>query len=390
MLRILGISYYTDKRRVTDEMPFHSECIRDRMTIKDEAVNHYHPNNQHYMNKNIKFSVISYRLMAIAIMVLFTVSSSGQLVNLAPDAPSQKSTTTGKSVTTGKRGKTRDSQPFRKNPSIRQSTPTPVPTNTTRRSGRGQTSLGNQVNSVKETHTQQWAIDNILKNMVLVEGGTFSMGVEKGSSKDATDDNYPAHNITLSPYYICKYEVTEEEWLLIMGTEPSDKSNGKVVSQSCPVDNVSWEDCQEFVKKLSELTNKPFRLPTEAEWEFAARGGKNTDLRFSGSNDLDPCGWSKGNSTNVKHPVGEKSPNQLGLYDMTGNVREWCMDYYEQNYYGKSPTLNPQGPSEGRSHIMRGGSFNNTNEECTVTYRSYTLPSNKNKFTGLRLAYSAE
>lgn len=239
-------------------------------------------------------------------------------------------------------------------------------------------------------HSRQWAIDRILGNMVRVEGGQLMIGVANAATEGSSEDNVPAHEVSLSPYYMGKYEVTEEEWQLIMGSNPSDKSNGIMVSNSCPVDNVSWDECQEFVEKLAQLTGKPFRLPTEAEWEFAARGGVSTDFLYAGTADIERCGWFVGNSSRVKHPVGQKEPNQLGLYDMTGNVREWCQDYYEHDYYAHSPSLNPQGPEEGSRRIIRGGSFNNQDEACAVTYRGYSSPDNKNKFTGLRLAYTAE
>ena len=181
-------------------------------------------------------------------------------------------------------------------------------------------------------HSQQWAVDRILKNMVRVDGGTLLMGVADASAQGATEDNLPAHEVSLSPFYICKYEVTEEEWQLIMGNNPSDKSNGMVVSLQCPVDNVSWHECQDFVSKLSELTGVAFRLPTEAEWEFAARGGETSESLYAGADDIEVCGWFVNNSSRMKHPVGQKQPNRLGLYDMTGNVREWCKDFYEKDY----------------------------------------------------------
>ncbi len=239
-------------------------------------------------------------------------------------------------------------------------------------------------------HSQQWAVDRILDNMVKVDGGHLMMGDPNGAKEDTSADNVPVHEVILSPYYIGRYEVTEEEWQLIMGNNPSDKANGLVVSKSCPVDNVSWEECQQFISKISQLTGRNFRLPTEAEWEFAAKGDSPTEWQYAGGTDIDEYGWFVGNSSRVKHPVGQKRPNALGLYDMTGNVREWCQDFYQKDYYAQSPETDPQGPEQGTRHVIRGGSFNNQDEACTVTYRSYSTPDNKNKFTGLRLAYSAE
>ncbi len=257
----------------------------------------------------------------------------------------------------------------------------------------GQTGLKprKEASVTKILHNQQWALDNIQKNMVRIEGGVLKMGVAVEGGQGATDDNTPLHEVKLSPYYICKYEVTEEEWQLVMGDNPSDKSNGMMVSSSCPVDNISWMDCQEFVKKLTQLTGIPFRLPTEAEWEFAARGGEeDPSVQYAGKSEIEDCGWYVGNSSRIKHPVGTKGANSYGLYDMTGNVREWVKDFYEKDYYSRSPEQDPQGPSKGDRHVVRGGSFNNQDDACAVTYRSYAAPDSKNKFTGLRLAYSAD
>ena len=310
---------------------------------------------------------------------LYAVPSLSQIKTIEP--PKSPISKQNKGSSSSKNGYSNPNSPLRPGSSVKPGGTLHVPPNN---------KTHPESHSERILHNQQWAVDNILNNMVYIEGGPMTMGITDSLAKDANYDNHPAHEICLSPYYIGKYEVTEEEWLLIMGTEPSDKSNGKEVSLSCPVDNVSWDDCQEFVSKLSQLTNKPFRLPTEAEWEFAAKGGKDSAFSFSGFDTIDECGWFKVNSTNVKHPVGEKSPNQLGLYDMTGNVREWCSDFYESNYYERSPILNPEGPTQGTHHVMRGGSFHNSVEECKVTYRAHTLPYNKNKFTGLRLVYSAD
>ncbi len=238
-------------------------------------------------------------------------------------------------------------------------------------------------------HTARWAVDQLRKNMVKIEGGTFMMGVPLDNDAEEGEDNQPAHQVTLKPFFIGKYEVTEEEWKVIMGADPSDDSNGKYTSTSCPVDNVDWNDCQVFIAKLKELTGLPFRLPTEAEWEFAARGG-NADLPYAGSADIDDCGWYVSNSNRVKHPVGQKRPNGYGLYDMTGNVREWCSDFYHEKYYADSPADNPMGPLEGSLRVIRGGCFNNQKNACEVTYRAHISPESKNKFLGLRLACSVE
>lgn len=239
-----------------------------------------------------------------------------------------------------------------------------------------------------EVHTVDWAVNQLRKNMVRMEGGTFTMGIVADGDDENMADNAPAHQVTLSPFFIGKYEVTEEEWKLIMGEDPSDDASGKYTSSSCPVDNVSWEDCQKFIEKLKALTGLPYRLPTEAEWEYAAKGG-NEEWPFAGSADITECGWYSSNSGNVKHPVGKKRPNGFGLYDMTGNVREWCGDYYDEKFYSESPSENPIGPVEGAKRVIRGGGFNSRDENsCQVTYRASNSPEGKNKNLGLRLAYS--
>ena len=238
-------------------------------------------------------------------------------------------------------------------------------------------------------HTARWAADQLRKNMVRLDGGSFVMGVPSEGDAEGTEDNQPAHEVTLSPFFIGKYEVTVEEWRLIMGNDPSDDAGGKNTSSSCPVDNVDWNDCQLFIAKLKELTGLPFRLPTEAEWEFAAKGGRD-NTPYAGGDDIEDYGWWRTNSGRVKHPVGMKRPNGYGLYDMSGNVSEWCSDFYHEEFYAHSPSKNPVGPAEGSRYVIRGGSFFNQKDACEVTYRSYTVPEGKNKFLGLRLACSIE
>ena len=219
--------------------------------------------------------------------------------------------------------------------------------------------------------------------MIKVEGGTFSMGATSEQGSHADDDKNPVHSVTLSDYYIGETEVTQELWEAVMGSNPSVfKGNDQR-----PVENVSWDACQEFIKKLNQLTGKEFRLPTEAEWEYAARGGKySRGYKYSGSNNADEVAWYKGNSGSKTHSVKTKKANKLGLYDMSGNVREWCNDWYNKNYYRNSPQTNPTGPSEGEYRVLRGGSWEISGRYVRVSYRDYYTPDHRCAFDGLRLA----
>ena len=222
-------------------------------------------------------------------------------------------------------------------------------------------------------------LQQLVDNMVKVEGGTFRMGA-KGS--DADSDEKPAHKVTLSDYYIGKYEVTQEEWSAVMGNNPS---NFKGTNN--PVENVSWNDCQEFIKKLNKLTGMKFRLPTEAEWECAARGGnKSRGYKYSGSNNIGGVAWYDGNSSRATHPVGTKRANELGLYDMSGNVWEWCSDWYSRSYYSSSPSTNPTGLSTGSLRVYRGGSWFSIAHSCRVSCRNYGSPDYCGYSIGVRLA----
>lgn len=198
-------------------------------------------------------------------------------------------------------------------------------------------------------------IDNLISNMVHVAGGTFTMGATSEQGSDAESDEEPSHQVKLSSFSIGRYEVTQEEWRAVMDSNPSCFQGDKR-----PVEGVSWNDCQEFIRKLNEMTGKHFRLPTEAEWEFAARGGNSSQgFKYAGSNNIDFVAWFEGNSGNETHPVGQKQPNELGLYDMSGNVWEWCSDNYG-SYPSYLLTTNPSGPSEASSdfsHVIRGGSL---------------------------------
>ena len=225
-------------------------------------------------------------------------------------------------------------------------------------------------------------LQNLVNNMVPVEGGMFMMGATAEQGDDAFDDESPAHQVTVSSFSIGKYEVTQEEWEAVRGENPSGFKGDK----KRPVENVSWDDCQEFISKLNELTGKQFRLPTEAEWEFAARGGnKNLEqTKYAGGADIDAVAWYYDNSGSTTHPVGEKSPNALGLYDMSGNVREWCEDYYGP--YDSSTQKDPKGPASGSDRVIRGWSWGNYARICRVSCRYRNNPSNRININGFRLA----
>ena len=236
-------------------------------------------------------------------------------------------------------------------------------------------SYGN--NSGIETIT----IKGVQFKMVRVEGGTFQMGATSEQGSDAYDNEYPVHSVTLSDYYIGQTEVTQELWEAVMGSNLSYfKGNNQ-----CPVENVSWNDCQEFIKKLNRLTGKNFRLPTEAEWEYAARGGnKSKGYKYSGSNDADAVAWYYDNSGSKTQPVAQKQANELGLYDMSGNVWEWCQDWYD-DYTSRSQN-NSKGANTGSSRVLRGGSWYNFAWFMRVSYRGYFTPDYRVNYLGLRLA----
>lgn len=219
-------------------------------------------------------------------------------------------------------------------------------------------------------------IQNLINNMVLVEGGTFTMGATLEQRKDAWKNERPTHRVTLSSFYIGRYEVTQEEWEAVMGQNPSEFKGAKR-----PVENVSWYDCQEFIQKLNAMTGKNFRLPTEAEWEFAARGGtKSRGYKYAGSNDINSVAWYTSNSDDGTHNVGTKQPNELGLYDMSGNLYEWCSDWYG-NYHSSSKTN-----QKGSHRVCRGGSWVSDARGCRVSNRDYDAPDYGGDVIGLRLA----
>ena len=213
--------------------------------------------------------------------------------------------------------------------------------------------------------------------MVLIKGGAFDMGDNRGNSNEK-----PVHRVVLNDFQLCKYPVTQAQWKQIMGDNPSSFKGDDL-----PVESVSWNDAQEFIEKLNEMTGQKYRLPTEAEWEYAARGGNQSKgFVYAGSNDIDEVAWHYGNSGNKTHPVGQKKPNELGLFDMSGNVWEWCRDWYAGDYYAKSPEKNPAGPDSGSYRVIRGGSWSIDADGCRVANRDFLGPVNRIVLVGFRPA----
>lgn len=235
-------------------------------------------------------------------------------------------------------------------------------------------------------------VNGVTFKMIYVKGGSFTMGCTSEQGSDCYDRERPAHSVTLGDFYMGETEVTQALWKAVMGSNPS-----WFKGDNLPVENVSWNDCQEFIRRLNQQTGKTFRLPTEAEWEYAARGGqKSQGYKYSGSNNINEVAWyyknsgdryidkwaknwrsrdNQGEKNHLRsHPVKEKQPNELGLYDMSGNVSEWCQDWYLYEYYRISPSVCPSGPSFGSDHVLRGGSWTldaviPSYRDCQVIYR---------------------
>ena len=244
-----------------------------------------------------------------------------------------------------------------------------------------------------------FTVNGVSFTMVYVAGGTFTMGATSEQGSDVWDIEKPSHRVTLSSYHIGQTEVTQELWQAVMGNNPSWFKGSQR-----PVECVSWDDCQAFISKLNNITGQRFRLPTEAEWEFAARGGNSSrGYKYAGSNILGSVAWYYENSgdkyltdsnwsqDNYKnnncrtHDVATKSPNELGIYDMSGNVWEWCSDWYRD--YSSGSQTNPQGPSSGSIRVRRGGSWENRAWRCRVAFRNGGTPDGRLYSLGLRLAF---
>ena len=230
------------------------------------------------------------------------------------------------------------------------------------------------------TAERERILNNLIANMVYVEGGTFTMGATSEQRSDAYSNEKPTHQVTVSSFSIGKYEVTQEEWQAVMGSNPSYFKGTKR-----PVEEVSWNDCLEFIRKLNAMTGKQFRLPTEAEWEYAARGGnRSRGYKYAGSNMIDNVAWYDGNSGDKTHVVGQMAPNELGLYDMSGNVYEWCYDLFGS--YSTGVQNNPAGPSLGYNRVSRGGGWYYSARLCRVSYRHIPARGYRSYLFGLRLA----
>jgi formylglycine-generating enzyme required for sulfatase activity len=215
--------------------------------------------------------------------------------------------------------------------------------------------------------------------MVYVQGGMFTMGCTAEQDKDCYDTEEPTHSVRISSFKIGKYEVTQAQWKALMGSNPSI-NNG----DNSPVETVNWNEVQMFIRKLNSATGKNYRLPTEAEWEYAARGGnKSRDYKYSGSDKLNEVAWYEANSGYKSHLVGTKSPNELGIYDMSGNVWEWCSDRFGN--YSRRTQTDPTGATKSSYRVNRGGSWNNNAQYCRVADRSYDVPGSSYDYLGLRL-----
>ena len=224
--------------------------------------------------------------------------------------------------------------------------------------------------------------DGISIDMVRVEAGTFTMGATP-EMVNSYGYEKPAHQVTLTnDYYISKYEVIQALWQAVMGNNPS-----YFKGDNLPVENVSWKDCKKFISKLNRITGKKFRLPTEAEWEYAARGGKKSrGYQYSGSNNFADVAWYEDNSGSGTHAVGSKQANELGIYDMSGNVWEWCQDW--EGSYSSSSQTNPTGANSGSDRVRRGGSWCHEAWFCRSSYRYYDAPGHRSLNLGLRLVLS--
>lgn len=221
--------------------------------------------------------------------------------------------------------------------------------------------------------------------MVWVEGGTFRMGSNEARGvSHSYEATRPEHEVTVDGYYMSRYEVTQGVWKAVMGENPSKFA----VDDSLPVEQVLWAEAQRFVTLLSQLTGRRFRLPTEAEWEYAARGGKGYPFAGCARGQLERHAWFCVNSGRETHRVGLLEPNGYGLYDMSGNVAEWCSDWMEP--YSGEPQTNPRGGRVGSSRVLRGGHYNSVSAACTVYDRSWYTPSATSEYFGLRVVMEGE
>jgi formylglycine-generating enzyme required for sulfatase activity len=215
--------------------------------------------------------------------------------------------------------------------------------------------------------------------LIWVEGGTFVMGCNTDEDNNCEKDEFPTHKVKLDGFYIGKYEITQIQWYVVMNDNPS-----RVIGDDMPVTNVNWHDAQQFVQRLNARTGQKYRLPTEAEWEYAARGGyKHSKYKYSGSNNVNTVAWNAENGGDSIHPVGKKMQNNLNIYDMSGNVYEWCSDWY--GAYGNDADRSPTGPLTGTARVVRGGFWHDAPRRCRVSDRDQLSPDLKLPAVGLRL-----
>ena len=259
-------------------------------------------------------------------------------------------------------------------------------------------------NGNEETGNGEITVNGVTFTMISVEGGTFTMGATSEQISDAYDDEKPAHQVTLNDFYIGKYEVTQGLWEAVMSYSgtcadgssmsayawgiwlgDSDPSSSFGLGANYPAYYVSYEDIVDiFIPRLNQITGRTFRLPTEAEWEYAARGGnKSNGYKYSGSNTIDDVAWYTSNSSSKTHEVGTKAPNELGIYDMSGNVYEWCSDW--SGSYSTSAQVDPTGPTTGSDRVVRGGGWNFNAGSCRVSNRGISPPSSRVSYYGFRL-----
>lgn len=239
----------------------------------------------------------------------------------------------------------------------------------------------NRGSNIEKREIRMISVDNLKICMVKVFGGNCKIGATLEQKGDAFEDENPVHAVSIPSFLIGETEVTQDLWEVVMGKNPSIFKGNKR-----PVENVSWKDCQKFIEKLNKKTGLKFRLPTEAEWEFAARGGKiSKNYKYSGSNNLDSVAFYR-NNTNSTHDVKTKRQNEQWLYDMSGNVCEWCQDFYGD--YVDEKQTNPTGPTSGSTRIIRGGGWNTTPTECRVSYRKHNKSNYRDSNLGLRLVLS--
>lgn len=237
--------------------------------------------------------------------------------------------------------------------------------------------------------TLSFTVGGIGFNMKLVKAGTFTMGATSEQT-EAKDNEKPAHKVTISKdFYIGETEVTQGLWQAVTGNSPTTDGNkwssDNGVGSAYPAYYISYNDVTDFITKLNQKTGQKFRMPTEAEWEYAARGGSQSKgYLYSGSNNIEDVAWYESNSDSKTHPVKTKQPNELGLYDMSGNVWEWCSDLYDSTYYSVTPTDDPTGPAIGSNHITRGGCKGNGASLCRATLRNSGTPEWRG-FAGFRL-----